>query len=628
MRLSPPKLLHPVHLPPTGTASRRELLGAATLLLLAMAVLSIPAGSLTHLGGSLAHVEGQPFIPTLSFVLGSACLAAALWAAMRALPSTRVAGLAIVVFALISVAEFGAVYRAVLQFAILHHFYLAGNPARARGPSAYWGVTIVAVATAAFVLPLAVALANLLPHAHGPARYQTAVRGLSRRRHYLLAPIAAASIIVGICAILPSGLSASLGYSAPTLQGSRLNFPISILDAAVWQSFARLAFLPLLVGMWEGMESARAFFTIAERNRLCVRLSASVDYRALAALAMLAGCAIALSEGAPLVIPGAIALSSLVAFATGGLLQRVSAIPALATVGARAGIGEDWREAAPIGRVLLVLAAPALLPLCVDLWQGIKGPFRLPSELDGYVYFWREFGVDHVPSVSVSGIFGHGIDDIALYSLGFIAFMLMGAVVNTVLRISGTYKDLGKLMWLLVPIAVIAIALVPVIKAASHPYAALLVGAGAAPALLLMDRSSGRNEMIATFVVALALLGCWAYAVWHYDWLPPFAVLAATIVWRFVIDAKSLNERGEQARIQRISGFLALALLGLGMLVLSHGTQGGVLDGAGFSDVTDRIAVAVIAPVWLVHYGVRSVPPNAQRPPAEAKPAKASTTPR
>jgi hypothetical protein len=209
--------------------------------------------------------------------------------------------------------------------------------------------------------------------------------------------------------------------------------------------------------------------------------------------------------------------------------------------------------------------------------------------------------------VSVAGIFGHGIDDIALYSLGFIAFMLAGAVLNTVLRISNTVKDLGKVMWLLAPIAAIAIALVPVIKAASYSYAALLVGAGAAPALLLIDRSSSRNRMIATFVIALALLGCWAYAVWHYDWLPPFAVLLATIVWRFLIDAKSLNDLDEQARIRRIAVFLALGLLGLGMLVLSHGSQGGVLDGASFSDVTDRIAVAVIAPVWLIHYAVRSV---------------------
>jgi hypothetical protein len=607
MQVSPRKLLHPVRLPPAGTVARRELLAAAALLLLAIAVLSVPVGSLSHLGGSLVNVEGQRIIPTLSFLLGSACLVAALWAALRALPDTRVAGLAIVVLALISVAQFGAVYRTVLQFAILHHFYLAGNPAGARGPSIYWGVTLVGIATAAFGLPLAVALANLLPHTHGPARYRTAVLGLARCRHYLLFPIVAASVIVGICAVLPSSLSDALGYSAPTLQGSRLTFPISILDTAVWQSFARLAFLPLVVGMWEGMESARAFFTIAERNRVCARLSKSVDYRALAVSAMLAGCAIALSERAPLVIPGAIVLSSLVAFATGGLMLRVTAIPALATVGSRVGIGEDWREAAPIGRVLLVLAAPALVPLCVDLWHGLEGPFRLPSELGGYVYFWREFGIDHVPSVTVAGIFGHGIDDIALYSVGLIAFLLVGAVLNTVLRISHTLKDLGKTMWLLVPIAVIAIALVPVIKAASYPYAALLVGAGAVPALILMDRSPSRNTMIAKFVVAVALLGCWAYAVWHYDWLPPFAVLVATIVWRFVIDAKSLNDLGEQVRMRRIAVFLALALLGLGMLVLSHGSQGGVLDGASFSDVTDRIAVAVVAPIWLVHYAVRSV---------------------
>lgn len=607
MSVSFRQMLHPVRLPTAGTAARWELLTAAALLVLAMGTLSLPSGSVAHLGGSLANAEGQPIIPTLSFLLGSACLAAALWAAMRALPETRAAGLAIMMLALISVAQFGAVYRVVLQFATLHDFYLSGNPTSTLGPSLYWGVTLVVIATAAFVLPLAVALANILPQNHGPARYRAAVFGLSRRRHYLLLPVVAACAIVGICAILPSGLSTSLGYSAPTPQGSRLNFPISILDTAVWQSFARLAFLPLVVGMWEGMESARAFFTIAERNRACAWLRTSVDYRAFAVLAMLAGSAIALSEGAPLIIPGAIALSSLVAFGTGGLMVRVTAIPALATVGSRVGIGEDWREAAPIGRVLLVLAAPALVPLCVDLWQGLEGPFRLPSELGGYVYFWREFGIDHVPSVTVAGIFGSGIDDIALYSVGLIALLLVGTVLNTVMRTSHTFRELGRVLWLLAPIAVIAIALAPVINAASHPYAALLVGAGAAPALLLMDRSSRRNAMIATFVVALALLGCWAYAVWHYDWLPPFAVLAATIVWRFVIDAKSLNDLGERTRIRRIAAFLALALLGLGMLVLSHGSQGGVLDGTSFSDVTDRIAVAVIAPIWLIHYAVRSV---------------------
>ena len=606
MSVSPRQMLHPVRLPASRTAARRELLTAAALLVLAMAVLSFPSGSLSHLGGSLANAEGQPIIPTLSFLLGSACLAAALWAAMRALPNTRAAGFAIVVLALISVAQFGAVYRMVLQFATLHHFYLDGNPASAQGPSLYWGVTLVVIATAAFGLPLAVALANILPQSHGPARYQTAVLWLAGRRHYLLLPIAAASIIVGICAVLPSSLSATLGYSAPTLQGSRLIFPVSLLDTSIWQSFARLSFLPLLVGMWEGMESARAFFTIAKRNTFCMRLIKFVDYRALAALAMLTGCAVAVVEGAPLLIPGAIALSGLVALSTGGLLQRVAAIPALATVGSRAGISEDWRDAAPIGRVLVVLAAPALVPLCVDLWHGLEGPFRLPSELGGYVYFWREFGIDQVPTVSIAGIFGHGIDNIALYSVGLIVFLLLGAIFNTVF-LRDNVKGLGRVMWLLVPIAVIAIALVPIIEAASHVSAALLIGAGAVPALLLMDNSSSRNDMIATFVVALALLGCWSYAVWHYNLLPPFAVLAATIVWRFLVDAQGLNELDEQTRIRRIAAFVALGLLGLGMLVLSHGSQGGLLNGASFSDVTDRIAVAVIAPIWLVHHAVRSL---------------------
>src|SRR6185437_13965700 len=119
---------------------------------------------------------------------------------------------------------------------------------------------------------------------------------------------------------------------------------------------------------------------------------------------------------------------------------------------------------------------------------------RLPSELGGYVYFWREFGIDQVPNVSIAGIFGHGIDNIALYSVGLIVFLLLGAIFNAVF-LRDNVKGLGRVMWLLVPIAVIAIALVPIIEAASHASAALLVGAGAVPAFLLMDSSSRRNDM-------------------------------------------------------------------------------------------------------------------------------------
>jgi hypothetical protein len=600
------RLICPVRLPPPGTRARHELVGVTALLALAIAVLSVPGDSIAQLGGSLADPEGRPIVPTLSFLLGSACLAGALWAVLRALPKTRAAGLAVALFAVVAVAQFGGVTRTVLQLATLHHFYLRDNPPGARAASEYWGITLVVIAGLAFVLPLAVAVANLLPQAHGPARYRAAVVRMAGRRHFLLLPIAAAGAIVGICAILPSSLSDSLGYSSPTLEGSRLIFPVGLLENTVWQSFARVAFLPLLVGMWEGMESARAFFTIAERNRLCRSLASAFDYRLLALAALLGGGVLALAEGIPLLIPGTIVLCGLVALATGGIAERVSAIPSMATVGARVGVAEDWRDGAPIGRVLVVLAAPALVPLCVDLWHGLEGPFRLQSELGGYIYFWREFGIDQVSSVSVAGIFGHGMDQIALYSAGLIAFLLAGALFN-VLFLRDNVKGLGKLMWLLVPIAAIAIALVPIIEAASHPYAAFVVGAGALPALLVMDSSPERNRMIALFVVALGLLAAWSYAVWHFDWLPPFAVLLATILWRFVIDARGLNTLEEQLRTRRIAAFAALALLGLGMLVLSHGSQAGVLDSASFSDVTDRIAVAVIAPIWLVHYAVAHV---------------------
>jgi hypothetical protein len=602
--------------PPAGTRERREAICAATLLALGMIVLSLPVGLLSRVGGTVPGVGGVSVLPLPSFLIGTACLATATWAAIVALthsqngPPRDTAGarLGIAILGLIGAAEFGGAYRTVLQIADLHGFYLSGSQATTelRAPTVYWGLTVLTIATVAFVSPLVVAAANLLPHRHGPDRYRRTVLAVSQCRSCLLAPILGAVVIVGICAAMPPSLQANLGYSGPSLSGARVTFPITILDASIWQSFARLSFLTLLVGMWEGMESARACSSLARRKGVADWIALTVDYRILVGVAAGAACGIAWLNQSPFLIPAAITLSGIVVISSAGALRRAVAIPALGTVGSRLGFSEDWRSAAPIGRVLLVLAAPVALPLGVDLWHGIEGPFRLPADAESYVYFWREFGIDQVPSVTIAGIFGHGLDEIALYSAALIGLLLVGAFFNVVF-LRDNVDGLGNVMWILVPITAIAVAFVPIIQIANRPSAALLIGAAGLPAFLLMDRSAQRDDAIKRLAIALALLGCWAYAVWNVVWLPPFTMLAAAIVWRFLFHPGGLNDLDCELRFRRVALLAALALLGLGMLVLHHGDHGDLLPSNEFADVTDRIAVAVVAPIWLLHYAVRAM---------------------
>lgn len=305
-----------------------------------------------------------------------------------------------------------------------------------------------------------------MPHYHGPWRYRRAVRRTSSTHAALLLPIVASAAIVALCAVLPAALQINLGYSAPSFSGQRVLFPISLLDASVWESLARLSFLPLLVGMWVGMESARACCSIAKATVLVPRIENVIDYRVVLCLAVAAVCALALIDHTPLLIPAALALSSTVVLASTGALRRAVAIPALKTFGTRFGFSEDWRDAAPIGRILLVLAAPVLLSVCVDLWHGLEGPFRLPGDAAGYVHFWREFGLYQVASVSIGGIFGHEMQQIALYSGALVAFLLLGWLFNTVF-LGDREKDLGNVMWILVPLALVAVTFTPILQAAS-----------------------------------------------------------------------------------------------------------------------------------------------------------------
>lgn len=617
----------PITLQGLRTPARAELAAAAILILAGMALESIPAGSVSHLGGYLRDAEGTPLVPVVSFVVGGLCLVAALWAALRAFPrGTTSERFGLVLLGLISAAQFGAVARVVLQLARLHRFYVTGTTGSAAHQilTNYWGWMLLLLAAASFVLPLVLVVANILPQRHGPARYRAAVRAVARRRTFVLLPPLASLAIVGVCAVLPVPLRDTLGYSAPSVTGGRVVFGLTILNASVWQSFARLSFLPLVVGMWEGMESARACQRLAGHWGVLVWLRRRLGYRTLAVLAGILAIGLAVAIGEPLVLPAAVLITGLVALSTGGVGRRVAATPDLSKTESL-GVSEEWRQAAPIGRVLLTLAIPALLPFLIDLWRGLGGPFRLPSDISSYVYFWRQYGIYHVPSVTIGGVFVHQETRVAALAAGFIAFLICGALFNRIF-LREKVTGLGNVMWLLVPFAATAAVFGPVFHAAEHPESAALIAVCALPAILLMDRSSVWEEFVGTFVIALCALGAWCFVVWHYGVLPPFTVLLAAILWRFGLDARTLNDQDATTRARRIAGFAALALLGLGMLVLGHGETGDFLPSDQFADVSDRIAVAVVAPLWLVHLTVRDLAARAPKRPPQQPAVKPAAT--
>src|SRR5262249_31874195 len=137
-----------------------------------------------------------------------------------------------------------------------------------------------------------------------------------------------------------------------------------------------------------------------------------------------------------------------------------------------------------------------------------------------------------------------------------------------------------------------------------------MIAASGLPAMLLIASAPQRRQCVLAVSLAAILLGVWAYAVWNFELLPPFAVLAAAIVWRFLISPGNLDHPDGEVRFRRISLFASLALLGLGMLVLSHGGRGPLLPSAELAKVSDRVAVAVVAPIWLVYCAARDLRPS------------------
>jgi hypothetical protein len=593
------RIFHPLH-PAFESRDRVAFWIGVGLIAIGMTVLALPI----HVLGALGWIHqgnGTRLLPAPSFYVGSACLLGSIWAAARAVRGTRAQRLAMPLLGVICLAQFGEPFRDIMQLSALHRFYLPVLGASPKTPFAvsYWGLTIFSATVVGFAACATVVVANLTPRKFCRAWLRRRVERTSQRGWWLALPVGSCVLVAIVCGVVPLHVASAMGYTAPGVQGGRVSFSVDVLNEGVWDSFARLAFLPLLVGMWEGMESARACVKLTDRWNLRHVPAIARDYRALTGLATVAAVVGTVLAREPWLALGAIVIGAIIVLSDVGM--PLFAMPTLGR-SSRLGLGEDWQSAAPIAQFLAVLAAPVYVPLLVDLWRGLEGPFRLLSDAGNYVDFWRPFGLAHVPEVSIGGIFGHGTLLMAEYGLGLAAFLVIGVIFN-VLFIHDDIKGIGKSIGFLLRVAATAAALIPILAATTHAYVAVLIGAYALPAVFVIafvDRSFS-ERVVQDLVPSLVLLGCWSYVVWHYVWLPPFGVLAATILWRFVLDAGSMNRLERDAKMRRVAGFAALALTGLGLLVLDHGGTRGVFSSLDFADITDRIAVAVIAPIWLVH---------------------------
>jgi hypothetical protein len=380
---------------------------------LTVIVIAMPPRALEP-AGDITNAEHQTVIPTIAFCV--ACLSlctsvvtcsASLQARGKRLGSEELEHASVrggtVLLGLISAGWFGSASRAVLQLAGAHRFYLPLSGGQTYpAVVTYWGVTLLIATILGFLLPLVVVGANLWPRVLTPHRFRRDLRSLSERRLFLTLPVVAAAVIVAICQTLPTNVRAALGYSAPGVGGHRAVIDVQFLSAEVWDSLGRLAFLILLIGMWEGVESARAC-----RHLGGVHTEKEVSQRDLSKSKVLGWCVFigvlgyAASIGEWLLIGSGIGLSLVVAAAEGGV--PIVQSKWIGSLSRNFAMSEDLRAGASIGFLLFVLAAPPLYLLVADLWQGLESPFELAADAHGYIHYWaisglRALFISHHPS--------------------------------------------------------------------------------------------------------------------------------------------------------------------------------------------------------------------------------------
>jgi hypothetical protein len=212
-----------------------------------------------------------------------------------------------------------------------------------------------------------------------------------------------------------------------------------------------------------------------------------------------------------------------------------------------------------------------------------------------------------VRDVSIGGIFGEGDRLIAESAGALLLVLALLAVMNVVMREHGWQRDTRQAFFFAARLGLSAVVVLPIVADAQRQSTPMVVAACAWPAVLMFERANGVVADKRVYANATILLGLWAAVVWHYELLPAYGVLGATVIWKFFLHAREQNQGTPAARVERIAWNLSIACLGAALFALDHGTRAGVFSTTEIADVTDLVGIAVVAPLLLVALTFRTV---------------------
>ena len=558
-------------------------------------------------------------MPTLCFLAGDMCLGAGVWAALSAARGRPLERLAIAGLGITTAALTGRCTRVVLQILLLRRFYRPDLffTSSARAAAVAWGLVLAVTMVAGFVGPLTVAAMNLLPHVLINKLRPT--RWLASQRWWLLLPFAALPLTAFITQwVLSPSMAAAMGYSYPTASGALETVSLRNVGPVAWSSLQVLVALPLVVLMWEGVESARSCHRLVKNGAADTRLltwARRIDYRLAAAAVVIAAAVLAAVHGS---------LLDMLAGAGVLLVTRLSLRDDFGRV-ARLGrnfergvqrwqLPREWRDLGRISLLLGVLALPVLYILGADIFAGVKEGVWFPSDLHGFYFYWREYDLVAIPVVSASAIFGHTETVIWEASLGIAAFFGLGAVLSFSKKDA---RDIRPMLWFLFRVGVLAFLFAPVARLADHSYATFTLTACAVVVILVTFGRDRLPAVVWSAILAGGALALWSLALWRATWVPAAAFVGLTILQRFVYNAGELN-KPDKYRRNRIAYFQAVSLAAIGMLALGHGAATGFFESEDLSSVSDRISLSVVAVIWLVILIAGQKDKDAATAPAEA----------
>ena len=552
--------------------------------------------------GDLADADSTGVVPALCFLIGDLCLAAGMWAAIAAARGRYLERPAVAALGVIAAAVAGQCLRLMLQIILLRRFYrpelLFTSPGRAAAVG--WGLLLTMTLTAGFLGPLLVAAANLVPRVL--ADKARPLRWLAGRHWWLLLPFVALAVTAIISQwVLPPSLAAAMGYTYPAPSGETVTVSLRDLGPAAWSSLQILFALPLLVLMWEGVEAARTCHRLVEEPKggqtAMLARALRIDYRVAAGAVVITAGWFAVTHGTALPALAGAGLLVIISLSVKGDLGRVARLARGFERGvSRWQMPEEWRDVGRISLLLTVLAFPVIVVVCGNIALGAKAGLWFLSDLHGFYFYWHDYGFISIPVLTASGIYGHVDSLVWVICFALAALIFTGMLIQMFDKgVRGGYRAI----WFLLRVGALAFLLAPVARLADHSYATFILTGCAVVAVLAAFGRRIQPAAVWSAVIVGGALTLWSLVLWHTTWLPAAALVCLTVLQRFVYNAGTLNEP-RQYRPNRVAYFQAIALISIAMLVLGHGATSGHFQSDALSVVSDRVALSVVAAIWLV----------------------------